>query len=188
MRKIIYVFLFSLICLQSEAQQLSVPVIKAGTQIDYRYNLYGQSAVISMKIKSVSDSIVLDWNMRGYAFGSYLVSAAGFENGTKINFLQPAPLKQLVLAPDETFAVISKAAFKALKKDKRFVYNNTTYVWKDDSKEQPFKSGDQQLDVLHVTGLEEAGEMWILNDPDFPLICQFQNNPLGINFTITGIK
>lgn len=185
MRKIIYVFLFSLICLRSAAQQLPVPVIKAGTQIDYKYNLYGQSAVISMKVRSVSDSIVLDWNMRGYAYGSYLVSAAGFENGTKINFLQPAPLKQLVLAADETFAVISKAAFKALKKDKRFIYNNTTYILKDG---EPFKSGDQDLDVIHVTGLEEAGDMWILNDPDFPLICQFRNNPLGINFTVTSIK
>lgn len=184
MRTSVYIFLFSLICFRSAAQQ-SIPVIKAGTQIDYKYNLYGQSAVISMKVRSVCDSIVLDWNMRGYAYGSYLVSAAGFEKGTKINFLQPAPLKQLALAADETFAVISKAAFKALKKDKRFIYNNTTYVLKD---EQPFKSGDQELDVIHVTGLEEAGDMWILDDPGFPLICQFKNNPLGINFTVTSIK
>ncbi|HEY0176939.1 MAG TPA: hypothetical protein VGC08_11210 [Pedobacter sp.] len=188
MRKIVIcLFLFSLVCIRSEAQQ-SVPVIKAGTRIDYKYSLYGQSSVIGVTVKSVTDSIELEWNMRGYAFGSYLISGTGFENGTKINFIQPAPQTVLRLAPDETFAVISKAAFKALKKDKKFVYNNTTYVLKDDNKDKPFKSGDQELDVLHVTGLEEAGDMWILNNPGFPLICQFKNNPLGINFTVTAIK
>lgn len=179
--------MFSLILVRLEAQQL-VPPVKEGTTFNYKFFLYGQTAAINLSVKSLRDTVLLNWDMKGGAYGGYLISSAGFENGTKINFIQPAYQTVLKLAPDETFAIISKSAFRALKKDKKFVYNNTTYMLKDDHQENPFKIGVQEIDVLHVVGIEEAGELWILDNPDFPLICQFKNNPAGINFTIVGIK
>lgn len=179
--------MLSLMFSSAFAQQNPV-AIKQGTQLDYKFFLYGQTVGIGMTIKSVTDSVLLDWNLRGMAFGSYLVSKEGFENGNKLNLIQPAPSAVIRLAPDETFAVISKSAFRLLMKDKKFVYNNTTYVLQDDKKLPPFKVGDHETDVLHVTGVEEHGELWILNDPDFPLICQMKNNPVGINFTIVAIR
>lgn len=183
----IYLLVLSLIVNSAVAQESAVS-IKPGTKLDYKFFLYGQTVAIGMTVKSVTDSVLLDWNIRGLAFGSYLISKAGFENGNKLNFIQPAAATVLRLAPDETFAVISKAAFSSLKKDKKFVYNNTTYVLQDDKKQPVFKSGNRELDVLHVIGREENGELWILNDPDFPLICQMKNNPVGINFTLADIK
>lgn len=187
MKKIIGLFLLSLIAIQSEAQQ-PVPVIKAGTKIEERFLLYGQTVPIGITVQAMTDSVLLNWTIRGLSSGSYLISATGFQKGTKINFVQPVPLSVIRLAPDETFAIISKDAFKTLKKTRKLMYNNTTYVLKDDTKEKPFTIGGQELDVLHVTGVEEAGDLWILNDPEFPLICQFKNNPLGIDFTVTAIK
>jgi len=182
----IFLSLLSLLVIQSKAQQ--IPVFKAGTKIEERFLLYGQTVPMTLTIYTITDSVQLDWTIRGLASGSYLISAAGFENGTKINFVQPAALTVLRLAPDETFGLISKSAFKTLKENKRLVYNNTTYLLQENSKEKPFKAGDLELDVLHVVGVEEAGELWILNDPEFPLICQFRNNPVGIDFMVTGIK
>jgi len=140
-RKLICLVLFGLIGVQSEAQQV-VPAIKTGTKIDERYSLYGQTVTINFTVATMTDSVRLDWTIRGLASGSYLISSAGFEKGTKINFVQPAALSVIKLAPDETFGLISKEAFKALKKNKRLVYNNTTYLLKDDLKEKPFKLGD----------------------------------------------
>lgn len=184
--KILLSLFSGLLLLQIIAQPI-VPPVSAGTQISYRYFLHGQTASINVTVKSMVDTVWLDWNLRG-ASGSYLISNAGFQNGTKINFIQPANQVMLRLADDETFGIVSKAAFAALQKNRRFVYNNTTYALKDDNREKPFKLGDQTLDVLHVAGVEETGDLWILNNPAFPLICQFSNNPLGIDFVITGIK
>ena len=179
--------MLSLIFTSAFAQE-SATTIKPGTKLDYKFFLYGQTVAIGMTVKSVTDSLLLDWNLKGMAYGSYLVSKKGFENGTKLNFIQPSHATILRLADDETFAVISKKAFKALKRDKKFVYNQTTYVLQGDKNKPVFRSGEKELDVLHVVGLEEHGELWILNDPDFPLICQVMNNPVGINFTIVTIK
>lgn len=187
MKKLLYFFLFFLFFIRAEAQQV-LPPVKEGTEFNYKFFLYGQTAAINLSVKSLTDSVLLNWNMKGGAYGSYLISKTGFENGTKINFIQPAYQTVLKLAPDETFAIISKSAFRTLKKDKKFVYNNTTYALKADHQENPFKIGDQEMRVLHVVGVEEMGELWILDNPDFPLICQFKNNPAGINFTLVGIK
>ncbi len=189
MKKLMVLFLLGLIARQSEAQQAqTVPVIKAGTKIEERFSLYGQTVPISITVNALTDSVLLNWTIRGLSSGSYQISAAGFEKGTRINFVQPVPLSVVKLGPEETFAIISKAAFRALKKTRKLMYNNTTYVLKENNKEKPFTIGSQELDVLHVTGVEEAGDLWILNDPEFPLICQFKNNPLGIDFTVTAIK
>jgi hypothetical protein len=177
----------SLMFTSAFAQQ-PASTITPGTKLDYKFFLYGQTVAIGMTVKSVTDSVQLDWNLKGMAYGSYLISKKGFENGSKLNFIQPSHATVLRLADDETFAVISKIAFKTLMRDKKFVYNQTTYVLKSDKNQSVFRAGERELDVLHVVGLEEHGELWILNDPDFPLICQVQNNPVGINFTIVGIK
>lgn len=186
-RRFTYLLMLSMLYTSAIAQQPAI-TIKPGTKLDYRFFLYGQTVAIGMTVKSVTDSVLLDWNLRGMAFGSYLVSKEGFENGSKLNFIQPAPSTVLRLANDETFAVISKTAFRTLKKDKKFVYNQTTYVLQDDKSQPAFKAGDREIDVIHVVGVEEHEELWILNDPDFPLICQVKNNPVGIDFIITGIK
>jgi hypothetical protein len=184
--KILLSLLLSLLLLQTTAQPIAPP-ISEGTQLSYRYFLHGQTASINVTVKSVVDTVRLDWNLRGAA-GSYLISKAALQNGTKINFIQPENGVVLKLADDETFGLISKTAFALLKKNKRFVYNNTTYALQNGSNEKPLTIGNQTLDVLHVAGVEEAGDMWILNNPTFPLIVQFSNNPLGINFVITGMK
>ena len=163
------------------------PVVKAGTQIDGKFLLYGQTVPVKMTVRTMTDSVLLDWNIRG-ATGSYLISAAAFQNGSLINFVQPAYLSVVRLAPDETFALISKNAFTSLKKNDRFVYNHTTYVTKQGVQEQMVDVSGQKFKVIHVIGVEEACELWILDDPTFPLICQINNNPLGINFLLTGIK
>ena len=187
MKKIFYLCLFVFIFQQASAQQI-VPTIKVGTKLTYKFSLYGQSLSINFIVKSMVDTVKLDWNIRGYAHGSYLISAKAFQKGNKINFIQPANQQVIKLADDETFGIISKAAFTDLMKNNRFVYNNTTYVLKDDKKENPFIRGSLNLDLLHVIGLEEPGELWILNSPEFPLICQIKANPLGINFTLLEIN
>jgi len=183
-RRLVCLFILGLLSFLASAQQPSPP-IKAGTKIDYKFFLYGQTVPVTLTIKSMMDDVVLDWYIRG-GVGSYLIPAAAFENGTRLNFIQPAQNTVIKLGAEETFALISKSAFSTLKKDKKLVYNNTTYILREN--EPLFQAGGLQLDVLHVVGQEESGDLWILNNPDFPLICQVSNNPLGINFSMIAIK
>lgn len=41
--------------------------------------------------------------------------------------------------------------------------------------------------LLHVNDSVDGCEMWIMDNPDFPLIWEIQNNPLGINWKVAPI-
>ena len=48
--------------------------------------------------------------------------------------------------------------------------------------------GGQPVDVLHVVAQNETTQLWILNNPDFPFVCQIKGNPLGIDIKLNSIK
>jgi hypothetical protein len=169
--------------------QKIVPVIKQGTSINYTFQLHGQQVPFEVNVKSITDTLILRWNIRGLAGGGYLITPAALNGANKMNFVQPVPNKLVVLPPDETFCMISKSAFKDLLQKHQFIYDNTVYELKDDEPNQnAVMLGGQPVDVLHVVAQNETTQLWILNNPDFPFVCQIKGNPLGIDIKLNSIK
>jgi len=185
MKKISAVILLSIFCLKGWAQ--TPVIIKDGTTLQFNFDLHGQHAAFEIEVGHAADTLALNWKIRGLAGGTYLISPAALNNGTHLNFAQPEPFKKVQLAADETFCMISKNAFKDLKSRHQFVYDHTTYILKDDVKENPVMLENQSLNVLHVTAQDETTEFWILDNLDFPFICQIKNNPLGIDYVLNHI-
>jgi hypothetical protein len=186
MKKISCVLVLAVISFTASAQKI-VPVIKQGTSINYTFNLHGQQSAFEIIVKNLADTVTLNWRIRGLAGGTYILTPTAVKSANKLNFAQPVPNAKIVLPSDQTFCMISKDAFNDLVKKHLFVYDNTTYNLNDDTS-QSLAMGDQQLDVLHVAAQDETTEMWILNDPDFPLICKIKGNPLGIDIKVNSIK
>jgi hypothetical protein len=42
--------------------------------------------------------------------------------------------------------------------------------------------------VLHAVATNGKTELWILNNPDFPLICKTKNGTAGVDLTLDYIK
>jgi len=179
--------LFAVMTFAASAQKI-VPVIKMGTSINYTFNLHGQSSGFELTVKNLTDTVALNWRIRGLAGGTYIITPPAFKGADKLNFAQPIPNVKVVLPIDQTFCMISKNAFNDLVKNHHYRYDNTTYDLKDDVSQNPVMLGDGQLDVLHVVAQDETTEIWILNNPDFPLICKIKGNPLGIDITLNSIK
>ena len=72
-------------------------------------------------------------------------------------------------------------AFQELKSQKAFHYNQTEYQLADT------KSQAMGYSLLHVNDSVDGCEMWIMDNPDFPLIWEIQNNPLGINWKVAPV-
>jgi hypothetical protein len=170
--------------LGASAQKL-IPVVKQGAVFKYTFYLHGQTSSFQITLNQVSDSLLLGWNIRGLAGGTYIVSALGLNNGTHLSFAQPEPFKKIRLGADQTFCMISRSAFKDLITKHQFTYDNTVYDLKAES--TLVMIDNQRLDVLHVTAQNETTEFWILNNPDFPIICQSKANPLGIDMKLNAI-
>lgn len=145
------------------------------------FKLHGQTRKYEMSFSKKQDSIYLHWGIERYLkwqSGSYAMGPESVNQAVRLSFLQPENGKHVKLSPEETVYFLSRSAYKQLKEQRSFVYNQTTY--------SILESNEQALGrpLIHVKDAEEGGEMWILDYAELPLIWRMQNNPLGINYTV----
>jgi len=164
-----------------------IPEITNNTELQYICKLYGQTRPLNLRPKFVSDTLYIDWDLRSTK-RTFAVLPEALEHGAGITLDQGVSPDLLVLKPNETFFMISKSAFKDLVKNDKFIYNNTTYNLDKDKVANEVVIDGKILNVLFVKAEIDETEMWILNNPDFPLICKISKNPLGVNCTLTEIS
>lgn len=178
---------FTLCCLglvaMAYAQQLK-PEIKVGTILGATVFVQGQEVPVTFTIKRLEAPVTLAWVVDGYGEGAFEMSQKAIENGKEIYTQQP-PQGTTKLSDSETFVLISKAAYKALVTNKSFAYNGLNFKPKETGL-NPMKLGGKEIDATQVVSEDGKVEIWILNNPDFPLILQTAG--LGMDLVINEIK
>ncbi|WP_448702838.1 hypothetical protein ACFGVR_10830 [Mucilaginibacter sp. AW1-3] len=167
--------------------QKIVPKLKVNSIINYIYSSDGQSLPMVLTFTSIGNPTKMDWSIDGYGSGSYEMSAKALESGKGMDFKAPEPDVLTKLPDYKTIACISKAAFTNLVKNQGFEYNDIKYaaVPADTAN---IKLNNQPLDVIHAVATNGKGEIWVLNNPDFPLICRTKNNADGTDLNLVSIQ
>lgn len=178
---IVFCSLFQMVSAQS-----FIPTIKNNTELNYVCKLHGQTRTLTLTAKMTTDNLVLDLDTRGMK-SSIVIAPEGLKNGNALSFNQGETSDVIVLKPTETFFMISRAAYQDLQKNNKFIYNNTTYILDKNLDTNPVVIDGKSVESLHVIAQIDETEMWIVKNPDFPLICKMTKNPLGINFTLVTI-
>jgi hypothetical protein len=163
-----------------------IPSIKNNTELNYVCKLHGQTRTLSLTTKMTKDTLVFNLDTRGVK-SSIVISQKALKNGNALSYNQGEYSDVLVLKPTETFFLISQSAYQDLLKNKKFIYNNTTYVLDEKPGQSAVAVEGKSIDALHVVAQIDETEMWIIKNPDFPLICKMTKNPLGINWTLVKI-
>ena len=187
MKKIIVLAFFAGLYSAAFAQKY-VPVIKEGTVINYDAfsTALGQHIPLILTIKSLGDPVKIQWNVEGYGTGSFEIPAKAMESGTKLVIKQPDPDGVTTLNDNETIIVLSKSIFNSMVKDKAFELNKQKFTVTTDT--ASYKINDKQADVFHAISDNGKSELWVINNPDFPLIFRGKSVTRGVDFTLTGIK
>lgn len=186
MKKIIITIVFCSL-FQMVTAQTYVPTIKNNTALHYVCKLHGQTRTLTLTTKITADKLVLDLDTKGVK-SSIVIAPEGLKNGNALSFNQGETSEVIILLPTETFFMISKSAYQDLVKNNKFVYNNTIYVLDEKTDSNPVVIDGKTVDALHVVAQIDETEMWIVKNPDFPLICKMTKNPLGINFTLVKME
>ncbi|MFV8325856.1 hypothetical protein [Flavobacterium sp. ZS1P14] len=163
-----------------------VPLIKNNTELHYICKLHGQTRTLTLTTKVDNDKLALDLNTRGVK-SSIVIMPEALKNGNALSFNQGEYAPVLNLKPTETFFMISQSAYQDLLKKNKFIYNNTTYVLDENADKNSVVIDGKLIGTSHVIAQIDETEMWIIKNPDFPLICKITKNPLGINFILVKI-
>lgn len=148
------------------------------------FKLHGQTRKYQFTFNQSNDTLYLHWGIERntrWQSGSYAMPQEALKTAVRLSFLQPEDGQHICLSIQETFALLSATAFQELKSQKAFHYNQTEYQLADT------KSQAMGYSLLHVNDSVDGCEMWIMDNPDFPLIWEIQNNPLGINWKVAPI-
>ena len=143
------------------------------------FKLHGQTRKYQFTFSQSNDTLYLHWGIERntrWQSGSYAMPQEALKTAAGLSFLQPEDGRHICLPAQETFALLSATAYQELKSQKEFHYNQTKYRLADT------KSQAMGYPLLHVNDSVDGCEMWIMDNPDFPLIWEIQNNPLGINW------
>jgi hypothetical protein len=187
MKTIAALAFFAGICLQATAQKY-VPVIKVGTILNYdgySKNL-GQHIALMLTIKSLGNPVSIQWYVDGYGTGTFEIPAMAIDTDTKLVIKQPDPDGVTKLKNDETIIAISKATFNNMVKDNTFRLNNQRFTVTTDT--AMYKINNKTADIFHAVSENGKSELWIVNNPGFPLVYKAKSVTRGVDFTLTGVK
>jgi len=184
MKNIIATFLFFAFY-QTGISQNYIPTIKNNTELNYVCKLHGQTRTLTLTAQTENGGLAFKLDTRGVKSTIVMLPEA-IKNGTELSFNQGEYAPVLNLKPTETFFMISRSAYQDLVKNGSFVYNNTTYVL-DKEDNNDFSIDGKLVDALHVIAQIDETEMWIVKNPEYPLICKIIKNPLGINPTLVKV-
>jgi hypothetical protein len=186
--KTIIIFALSASFYSAVFAQKYVPTIKEGTVLNYDgfSKALGQHIALTLTIKSLGDPVNIQWDVNGYGTGTFEIPAMAIDSGTKLVIKQPDPDGVTKMKNDETLILISKATFGRLVKNNAFELNGQKFTVNTDT--ATYRINDRAADVFHAVSENGKGELWVLNNPDFPLIYKAKSVTRGIDFTLTGIK
>jgi hypothetical protein len=164
--------------------QKVTPEIKKGTIFICTAYVSGQEVPLILTIKSMANPLSIGWSVEGYGEGSFDMSDKAVEKADKMEIPSQPSLGVTKLADDVTFVLISKAAYKSLIDTKMLSYNGMKFKAK--SPVTPMKIGDKELNVTHIVSENGKYELWVLNNPDLPLVLQTAGLPTDL--VVTEIK
>lgn len=185
MKNTILVILFCAICQIGISQ--NIPSIKNNTELNYVCKLHGQTRTLTLTTEMTDDKLVMNLDTKGVKNSTIIISQEALKKGNALSYIQGEDLEVITLKPTETFFMISQSAYQDLVKNNKFIYNNTTYVLDGNAAKNGVLLDGKSVETLHVIAQIDETEMWIIKNPEFPLICKMTKNPLGINFTLVKV-
>lgn len=169
------------------AQKL-LPEIKKGTQLNYVVR--GQNDIyINLTYDSISaDFVRIGWELDGFGAGNWVMKKNSLENGNRGSWDEPINGGDMELADEQTLLLVSKAQWNKLKSDGKMEYDMQNYSLASAGEEEEIKLDGKALDVLMLKGENGQSKMWVLNNPDLPVILKISANTLGPDVEVLSIK
>lgn len=157
----------------------AVPALMAECRRDsvkLTYKLHGQTRRFNVVFtREDTGALRMDWaierNLKMWR-GSYTMTPAAVASATAMSYLMPEDGKHIVLPDGETFAVLSRDAFDALRRIGLMHWGGTDY-----------RLTETKDGRLYAADINEGAQICVLDDPEFPLVLSMTDNPLEINWT-----
>jgi hypothetical protein len=183
-----FLLVFTITLSHTALAQKYVPKIGIGSVMNFTIEAVnmGQKVPLTLTTISLNDPMKFKWVVPGLGTGSFLIPIKALESATKMVVKVPESDQATIYKDDETVLFISKNAFSDLVKNQTVTLNKLQFTVKPS--DTPYLINNQEADVIHAATSNGKVEIWIVNNPDFPILCKMKGNPAGIDFELSSFK
>lgn len=187
MKTILILFAFVAVSLNVLAQKY-VPQIKTGTVLNYTAyaRAFDKTLPAVLTISEINAPMRIKWLINGLGTGTYEISAKAIQSGTKMTLREPGFEEVTKLKDSETLAFLSKDTFTALISNKAFELNGQKFTVTEGA--PSYMIDGKETDTFYAVTANGKTKIWILNNPDFPLICKIEGTPQGIDLALNSVQ
>ena len=187
MKKLLILAGCSLLSFSAWAQKY-VPQIKNGTVLNYTANVraMGQTLPTILTITELNAPMHIKWLINGLGTGTYEISGKAIQSGTKMALREPGFEPVTKLKDNETLGFLSKDTFNTLVTTKAFELNGLKFTVTEGA--PAYMLDGKETDTFYAVSANGKTKLWVLNNPDFPLICKIEGAQQGIDLTLNSIQ
>jgi len=187
MKTISILFAFVAVSLNALPQKY-VPQIKTGTVLNYTAyaRAFDKTLPAVLTISEINAPMRIKWLINGLGTGTYEISAKAIQSGTKMALREPGFEEVTKLKDSETLAFLSKDTFTALISNKAFELNGQKFTVTEGA--PSYMIDGKEADTFYAVTANGKTKIWILNNPDFPLICKIEGAPQGIDLALNSVQ
>jgi hypothetical protein len=177
------------LALFAAAQEKYAPTIRQGTKLTYQIFANGQTISSNFSFDSIAtDYMRFGWSIDQLGTGSWIMKSKSINSATRGYWDQPSPGVQQELPGDQTVILFSKAQWASLQKDKKITADGQTFVLKEPTEQQQLKLAGKTVDALLLENQRGNSRIWVLNNPEFPILLKIEGNTLGVDLTVASIE
>jgi hypothetical protein len=138
------------------------------------------------------DSLTADifsfaWNFESGRSGRFIMKKSSLDSARLCYWNQPIDGEELVLPATQNVLIISRLIFSVIKKNKEAVFDEYTIKVNPAAAANAFELRGRTIDAIALTG-ESGTKIWVLNNPDIPLILKIEGNPFNVDVELTEIN
>jgi hypothetical protein len=188
MKKIFFtgMLLFSLVSLQAQLQNISA---KQGLEMEYTVFPMGQIFPVTLRLDSLTaDYLSIAWkNVEGRG-GKLIMTRASLDSATTAYWGPPQYGLDVTLDPEMTMLIFSKKLWNELKQNKKVNYDGTLYIQQEASGSNQLSFGGKPADAIYLESANGQSRIWLLNNPELPILLKVEKNPFGVDLQIERVK
>jgi hypothetical protein len=155
--------------------------IKQNTRFQYSISVEGRSFPMYFQLDSLNAAnMVLSWGFDDGRSGRFIAGRASIDSAVKGYYNPPEAYETVAIPATQCLLFFPKLLFASLLKNKTVLFDDAALTLKPYTAGNVFKVMGKIIDALYL----ESGtgtRIWILNNPETPLVLKIENNPAGVD-------
>jgi hypothetical protein len=189
--KNIYIVLLLLAGLSANARQNAGNEIGQGTALDYTVFIPGQQILFQIIVDAISaDNVSITWSMAipETVKGRYRMDKRSLDSAAYWYWTEPRDGDDVLLPPDQTFVIISRAAWNELNSKNEMTYDGVKFIVKKDTANGIFTAGNLKLNCFYLESSTGGSKIWLLKNAAFPIVLKYEGNGKGADFQLADMR